>query len=127
MALRRSENPYVTAEQPMNDLEINFGMSNDDRKATALQKLTGGDCKQKQTEGASEWLARYNLTATEAQLDQTTRHFYAQQDLNSSYKTSATQNARTGESWSVFCTRLRQLKKNIATVTRRYVQEVKGL
>ena len=113
-ALRRSENPYATAEQLINDLEMNFGMSNEDRKAAALQKLTGGDCKQKQNEGASEWLARYNLTATEAQLDQATRRFYALQNLNSNYKTSATQNARTGESWSEFCARLRQLEKDIA-------------
>ena len=113
-ALRRSENPYLTAEQLINDLELNFGMSNEDRKAAALQKLTSGDCKQKQNEGASEWLARYNLTATEAQLDQATRRFYALQNLNSSYKTSATQNARTGESWSEFCARLRQLEKDIA-------------
>lgn len=113
-SLRRSENPYQTAEQLINDLEMNFGMSNEDRKAAALQKLTGGDCKQKQNEGASEWLARYNLTATEAQLDQATRRFYALQNLNSSYKTSATQNARTGESWSEFCARLRQLEKDIA-------------
>ena len=113
-ALRRSENPYHTAEQLINDLELNFGMSNEDRKAAALQKLTSGDCKQKQNEGASEWLARYNLTATEAQLDQATRRFYALQNLNSSYKTSATQNARTGESWSEFCARLRQLEKDIA-------------
>jgi hypothetical protein len=113
-ALRRSENPYRTAEQLINDLELNFGMSNEDRKAAALQKLTSGDCKQKQNEGASEWLARYNLTATEAQLDQATRRFYALQNLNSSYKTSATQNARTGESWFEFCARLRQLEKDIA-------------
>lgn len=113
-ALRRSEKPYKTAEELINDLEMNFGMSNEDRKATALQKLTGGDCKQKQNEGASEWLARYNLTATEAQLDDATRRFYALQNLNSNYKTSATQNARTGESWLEFCARLRQLEKDLA-------------
>jgi hypothetical protein len=113
-ALRRSEDPYETAEQLINDLEMNFGMSNEDRKASALQKLTSGSCKQRQNEGASEWLARYNLTATEAQLDQATRRFYALQNLNNDYKSSATQNARTGESWVEFCARLRQLEKDIA-------------
>ena len=113
-ALRRSEEPYETAEQLINDLEMNFGLSNEDRKASALQKLTGGSCKQRQNEGASEWLARYNLTATEAQLDQATRRFYALQNLNNDYKASATQNARTGESWTEFCARLRQLEKDIA-------------
>ena len=113
-ALRRSENPYETAEQLTKDLEMNFGMSNDDRKATALQKLTNGDLKQKQTEGASEWIARYNLNATEARLDDATRRFYALHNLNNDYKKPATQNARVGESWHEFTARLRQLEKDNA-------------
>jgi hypothetical protein len=113
-ALRRSETPYKTVEELISDLEMNFGMSNEDRKAAALQKLVSGDCKQKMNEGASEWLARYNLIATEAQLDQATRRFYALQNLNSHYKGSATQNARIGESWSEFSARLRQLEKDLA-------------
>lgn len=113
-SLPRSEEPYESADQLFADLEANFGMSSEDKKASALQKLTSSDCKQKPNESASEWLAHFNLIAVEAQLDTSTRRFYALQNLNWHYKSPATQGARVGETWAEFTARLRQLEKDFS-------------